>query len=169
MDEINNYHRLVTIVILLLFNCSVKAQDLNRQMFSSQGKSIVLKSGTFVSQSIGQQSMFGSFGNESFIMQQGFQHSSKSLYVKAVFFESISTLVYPNPVVDIVNFKFSSEVKGLIKMSILNFAGTQVYRGEKYAMGNILSVESLAYLPTGVYMVYLSGLNYRYAAKLIKK
>ena len=138
-------------------------------MFSSQGKSIVLKNGTFISQSIGQQSPSGSFSNKIVIVQQGFQQSSKLKFNKIISFDASSTIVYPNPVTDVVNFKFSSEIKGMIKVSILTVSGRQVYRGEKYAIGNILSVESLGYLPSDVYIVYLSALNYNYTAKIIKK
>ena len=165
----NNHRALIMIVILVLLNCSAKAQYLNRQMFSSQGKTIILKNGTFMSQSIGQQSAFGSFSNENIIVQQGFQHSTKSKFNKVSPPESIWTTAYPNPIADNVNFKFSSEIKGMIKISIMTLSGRQVYRGEKYAMGNILSVESLGYLPSGVYVVYLSASNYKYTVKLIKK
>ena len=169
MNVKSNYQALIIIVILILLSCTVEAQELNRQMFSSQGKSIVLKNGLFVSQSIGQQSAFGSFSNEAIIVQQGFQHSTKAKFNKVVPSETIWTTAYPNPIADNVNFKFSSEIKGLIKISILTVSGRQIYRGEKYAVGNILSFESLGYLPSGVYVVYLSASNYKYSAKLIKK
>lgn len=169
MDEINNYYQSAIILILLLLNYSVEAQVLNRQMFSAQGKTIVLKNGTFVSQSIGQLSVFGSLSNSVFTVQQGFQQSAKSKSNKVVPFEAISTVIYPNPITDIVNFKFSSEVTGYIKVSILTAAGRQVYSGEKYVMGNILTIESLGYLSSGVYVVYLAAPNYKYTAKLIKK
>ena len=169
MDWKNNHQGLLMILVLILLNCSAKAQYLNRQMFSSQGKSTVLKSGTFISQSIGQLSPSGSFSNKFVIVQQGFQQSAKSKFNKIISFDASSTIVYPNPVADVVNFKFSSEIKGMIKVSILTVSGRQVYRGEKYAVGNILSVESLGYLPSDVYVVYLSALNYNYTAKIIKK
>ncbi|MFV5685690.1 T9SS type A sorting domain-containing protein [Flavobacterium sp. GB2R13] len=170
MDGKSNYQVLMMTVILLLLNCTVEAQMLNRQMLSSQGNNIVLKNGTFVSQSIGQQSVFGSFSNSDFIVQQGFQHSAKSNFNKVVPLASevISTLVYPTPLVENLNFKFSLEIKGAIKISILNVSGVLVYKGEKYANGTILSIQSLGYLPTGVYVVYLSASNYKYAGKILK-
>ena len=169
MNGKSSYQVQLMIMIMILLSCTVEAQELNRQMFSSQGKSIVLKNGMFVSQSIGQQSAFGSFSNEAIIVQQGFQHSTKAKFNKVVPSKTIWTTAYPNPIADNVNFIFSSEIKGIIKISILTVSGRQVYRGEKYAMGNILSVESLGYLPSDVYIVYLSALNYKYAGKIIKK
>ena len=169
MDLKSKCHCLITIMILILSNWTVKAQDLNRQMFSAQGKSIVLKNGTFVSQSIGQLSVFGSLSTSAFTVQQGFQQSAKSKSTKIISFEAITTVFYPNPIVDNVNFKFSSEIKGMLKISILTVAGKQVYKGEQYAFGNILTINSLGYLPSGVYVVYLAASNYKYTAKLIKK
>ena len=169
MDGESNYQSLIIVLILLLLNCTVEAQVLNRQMFGSQGKSIVLRNGIFVSQSIGQQSLYGSLSNKSVIVQQGFQQSAKSNFYKVFPFAVLSTIIYPNPVTDVVNFKFSSEVTGFIKISILSAAGRQVYSGEKYVMGTILTIESLGYLPAGVYVVYLSSLNYKYTGKIIKK
>jgi hypothetical protein len=155
-------------MILILCNCNVQAQALNRQMFSSQGKSVVLKNGTFVSQSIGQQSVFGSLSNLDFTVQQGFQQSAKSKSTKIISFEAITTVFYPNPIIDNLNFKFSSEIKGMLKIAILTVAGKQVFRGEQYVFGNILTISSLGYLPSGVYVVYLAATNYKYTAKIIK-
>jgi isoprenylcysteine carboxyl methyltransferase (ICMT) family protein YpbQ len=169
MDRESNYQSLIIIMILLLFNCTVEAQVLNRQMFGSQGKSIVLKNGIFVSQSIGQQSIAGSFSNKSLIVQQGFQQSGKSNFSKILSFDVVSTTMYPNPIVDNVNFKFSSDIKGKIKIAILSVAGRLVYSGEQYVMGTVLTIESLGYLPSGVYVVYLSSLKYKYTGKIIKK
>ena len=163
-------HTVFLMAVLLFFlNRAAVAQDLNRQMFSSQGTTVVLENGTFVSQSIGQQSMFGSFSNSAFTIQQGFQHSAKAKYNKAFSYDPISIVVYPNPIADVVNFKFLSEVTGIIKISILSAAGRQVYSGEKGVIGNILTVESLGNLPAGVYLVYLSSLKHKYAGKIIKK
>ena len=169
MNEGTNCQFFIMIMILFLCNCNAQAQYLNRQMFSSQGKSVLLKNGTFVSQSIGQQSVFGSLSNSAFSVQQGFQQSAESKFIKVISLETITTVFYPNPIVDNVNFKFSAEIKGMVKISILTVAGRQAYRGEQLVFGNIMTIGSLGYLPAGVYVVYLAAINYRYTAKIIKK
>ena len=162
------YQFFFIIVVLLLLNRTVEAQMLNRQMLSSQGKSITLPNGTFVSQSIGQQSIFGAFRNTSFMVQQGFQQNGRSKFDRVALLEEVTTIVYPKPVEQILNFKFSSEIKGPVEILILNVAGMLVYKADKYATGAILSIQSLGYLAAGVYVVHLSAANYKYTAKIIK-
>lgn len=168
MNDKQNYETFFITVILLLLNCTVDAQILNRQMLSSQGKSVVLANGTFVSQSIGQQTVFGTSRKPSLIVQQGFQQSVISKFNNVVPIEVITTIVYPSSVEQILNFKFSSEIKGPIEISILNLAGFLVYKENKFATGTILSIQSLGYIATGVYVVNLSTTNYKYTTKIIK-
>lgn len=164
---------LIVIVVLFCFNDPVSAQLLNRQMFSSQGKNVVLKNGLFVSQSIGQQSVFGSFSNSKFIVQQGFQQSSVSkittVIPTALALDAISIQVYPNPVMDILNFKFSSEIKGIIKIAIFDMFGRLLYSGNQNAIGTILTLEGMERFANGVYLVNLTAPNYKYSTKIIKK
>lgn len=158
-------------VTLLLFNYVVEAQVLKRQMIASQGKSLVLKNGIIVSQSVGQQSVIGNFGNENFTVQQGFQQSILSDFSKifSPVFDAVLTQFYPNPVVDDLNFKFSSEIQGPVNVYIYDMAGRLLFRQEKYAVDNVLTIHSLGFLPRGQFVVNLIGAKYTYVAKIIKK
>ena len=159
---------LIISMTFFLKNYVVEAQILNRQMFSSQGKNLVLKNGMVVSQSIGQQSVFGSFSNSTFIVQQGFQQNAVFKLSRAVLSGGVTTTVYPNPFLDVVKFEFSSEIRGPVEVQLFGVSGRVLFRDEKFAMQNIITLESLGYLARGEYLVVLSALNYRYVCKIIK-
>jgi hypothetical protein len=157
-------------LLFCLITHFLSAQILHHQMFSSQGKNSITSNGVYVNHSIGQQSPGGTFNTSSLIVQQGFQQNMLLKYgsIPINSNNAITTVVYPNPFVNEVNFQFSSEVKGPFSISIFDMMGKLILTEEKEALQNILTVESLGHLASGQYIVNLRAQNYNYGTKIIK-
>ena len=153
-------------IILLFVSFWAYGQQMHHQMLSSQGGSNLLTSGVLIKQTIGQQSLIGNFRNTSFIVSQGFQQSNKvATAVPEII--SISTITYPNPIIDKVNFRFSSTVLGPIKITIFDTMGRLIYSKEKIPIDNLLTIDNLSF-SQGEYIVRLSAKNYHYTTNLLK-
>jgi hypothetical protein len=70
------------LVVFLAISSALFSQNLQRQMVSAQGNSIALKNGMYVSQSIGQQSVNGTFQKNKLTISQGYQQSFWNSYIK---------------------------------------------------------------------------------------
>jgi hypothetical protein len=154
-------------IIILLFGFSAFGQKLHHQMLSIQGASVHLSNGASVSQTIGQQSVTGNFRKNNLVMGQGFQQSNLGRSYSHNNQQAIITITYPNPVSDFVNFKFSSEIKGPIKVTIYDMLGRAVFYKEKNAIQNILTIDAI-YLAEGEYFIKLTAQNYNYSTKILK-
>ena len=117
-------------ILLLLITFSGYSQRLHHQMLSSQGTSTHTSSGISVRQTIGQQSPIGNYRNGNIIAGQGFLQSNK-MKIKTPPVISITTITYPNPFIDKVNFRFSSPISGPIKITLFDVMGRLVYNKEK--------------------------------------
>ena len=154
-------------VVVLFFFCSLMyGQKLHHQMLSAQGGVATTSKGVKVSQTIAQQGAIGTSTTKKAIVSQGFQQSkiSNTAIVKN---DAINTLVYPNPVEDIVNFKFSAPVEGKIAVSIFDIHGRLLLYQEKEAEDNILTITNLL-LAAGEYFVKLDGNRYSFATTILK-
>lgn len=155
-------------LIVFFFCCTAMfSQQLHRQTFSAQGKVATTTKGVKVSQSIAQQSVIGTTAKGKAIVAQGFQQSAIYSIAKSTAMNSRITTVYPNPVEDLVNFKFSETVSGPIKISIFDILGRLVLFQEKEAIQNLLTMDNIA-LPVGEYLVKLDGNGYTFSTKILK-
>jgi hypothetical protein len=149
----------------LLFSFS-KAQSLHHQMISSQGgfsfSSIEYK----VLFSVGQQSVIGSTTNV-ISAQQGFQQSNLINIIRQNTI-SISTLVYPNPFIDVVKFSFSKSPGNFINLFVYDLLGRLVYSEVVKNESNLISV-NLYNLSSAEYFVKLTANNYIFSTKIIKQ
>jgi hypothetical protein len=153
--------------ILFFFCCtSLFSQQIQRQTFSAQGKVATTSKGVNVSQSIAQLSVIGSSVRGKVIVAQGFQQSAISSTAKKTFNKTRITAVYPNPVGDLVNIKFSETVSGPISISIFDILGRLVLFQEKEAIQNLLTIDDIA-LPAGEYLVQLYGNEYTFSTKIL--
>ena len=154
-------------VVVLFFFCSLMyGQKLHHQMLSAQGGVATTSKGVKVSQTIAQQGAIGTSATKKAIVSQGFQQSkiSNAAIVKN---DAINTLVYPNPVEDVVNFKFSAPVEGKIAVSIFDIHGRLLLYQEKEAEDTILTITNLL-LAAGEYFVKLDGNRYSFATTILK-
>jgi hypothetical protein len=80
---------------------------------------------------------------------------------------SITTVTYPNPFIDRVNFQFSSPIAGPFKISLFDVMGRLVYYKEKTAINNIVTIDNLSFAQ-GEYFVKLTAKNFTYSTNLLK-
>ena len=156
-----------TIIITLTFQIS-NSQELVREMISSQGNSVLLESGHYVSQTIGQQSITGNYDGQNKVIH-GFQQPYWNYLISnSEVLDSIEISHYPNPVITNLNFIFTNYNDGVTNVLVFDFSGRLV-------MERSLSVESgtaqlnLSSIPSGSYLVYLRNNKLNYYTKIIKK
>ena len=158
---------ILSICIILFYQLS-NSQELKRDMISSQGTSVLLESGHYVTQTVGQQTITGnSYGQNKVI--QGFQQPYWNYLISnSEVLDSIEINHYPNPVITNLNFNFSNYNDGVTNVLVFDFSGRLV-------MERTLKVESgtaqlnLSSIPSGSYLVYLRNNKLNYYTKIIKK
>lgn len=155
-------------LFFIFFGLSVYGQSLHHQMISAQGTSKVLSDGTYISQTIGQQSVIGNYTQEGVTFGQGFQQSVWSKYIKSSVANSITTVTYPNPFISTIHFQFSQPIKETISVALFDIRGKLVYTEDKKASDTILTLE-LPNLASSNYLVRLSTLNYTYYTQILKQ
>ena len=155
-------------ICIILFFQQTYSQELVREMISSQGASVLLDSGHYVSQTIGQQSITGSSYGENKIIQ-GFQQPYwNNLISNSEVLDSIEINHYPNPVITNLNFNFSNYEVGVTNVMVFDFSG-------RLLMERPLRIESgtaklnLSSIPSGSFLVYLRNNKINYYTKIIKK
>lgn len=154
-------------VFVFIFFCSLTyGQKLHHQMLSAQGGVATTFKGVKVSQTIAQQGVIGTSSAKKVILSQGFQQSKIS-NTAILQTDCITTMVYPNPVVESVNFKFSAPVNGKITVSIFDIHGRLLLFQEKEAVDNILTINNLL-LAAGEYFVKLDGNLYSFSTTILK-
>ena len=154
-------------VLILLLAFNVNAQKLHHQMLSAQASSVKTSNGKMVKQTIGQLSVVGNSQNKKIAFSQGFQQSNTRKVAPSSVKSLIVTTLYPNPISDFINFKFSASIKGPIKIAFFDLLGRKVFSTEKEAIQNNISLKDID-LPQGEYIVKLNALNYEYTTKTLK-
>ena len=154
-------------LLFLVLSFNTYSQHLHHQMLSAQGSSNLLTSGILIKQTIGQQSTIGNYKLPSAIVGQGFQQSLISKSLSTTLINEILTTTYPNPFVDQIHFQFSKPVSGLITVTIFDLLGRLVYKDQKEANQNILTIDNLQF-SQNEYLVKLSASNYNYATQIIQ-
>lgn len=152
--------------LLLLITTSGYSQILHHQMFSSQGETARTSNGVVIRQTISQLSAIGNHRNSNFIVGQGFQQSNKMKSTSSSGI-LIKAIAYPNPFIEKVNFKFSSNVEGPIKITIYDVLGRLVFTDEKLPINNILTIDNL-FFAEGEYFAKLKANNFTYSTNLLK-
>jgi hypothetical protein len=147
---------------------SATAQQLHHQMLSSQGTAKNLSNGMYVSQSIGQLSVIGNQTVQGYTYGQGFQQSVWSKYINSNSTSNITTITYPNPFINTVNFQFSQVINDNISIAIYDVRGRLVFTEEKNPTGNILTIE-LPNFASSNYLVKLSSNNYTFFTQILKQ
>jgi hypothetical protein len=154
--------------ILLLFCTTFYGQTLHHEMLSSQGASNTLPNGITVNQTIGQLSVSGTSVSDIDV-QQGFQQSfwSQRMATNDPIAE-VKVMVYPNPFVTLVNFQFSQTIPPTVSILVFDQQGRIVLNVQKTTMSGLTTID-LSTLPDAMYLVHLSGFNFNYYTKIIKR
>ena len=158
--------RVFFILFLVFISKNVVAQQLHHEMISAQGGSVITQNGQLVRYTVGQQSVTGTTSN-GYIVQQGFQQSNwgKILEQNTI---SVTTIAYPNPFVNEINFSFSTSPGEKISAYVFDILGRLVYSEEVKNENNSIKL-NLLQLSTAEYLVKLSSDKFVYSAKIIKK
>lgn len=154
------------VVFLFLFSTIMFGQKLHHHMMAAQGGVVATSQGFKVSQTVAQQGAVGTFSSKSGIVGQGFQQSKISNKAPLPI-DVITTLVYPNPVTDVVNFKLSKSVDGKIAVSFFDANGRLVHFQERELTNNTITITNLM-LSDGQYFVKLEGNNYSFGTAILK-
>lgn len=152
--------------ILFFITLPFYGQVLHHQMLSSQGTSKKIANGYIISQTIGQQSTVGN-SDKNVVAIQGFQQSNWSTIISSNETNQITTLTFPNPFAEVVNFQFSQAIKEEMSISVFDIAGRLVYQQKKQVTNQLLSI-NLSNLPQSEYLVKLQNNTLTYYTKLVK-
>lgn len=152
--------------ILFFITLPFYGQVLHHQMLSSQGTSKKIANGYIISQTIGQQSTIGN-SDKNVVAIQGFQQSNWSTIISSNETNQITTLTFPNPFAEVVNFQFSQPIKEDMSIYVFDIAGRLVYQQKKQVTNQLLSI-NLSNLPQSEYLVKLQSNTLTYYTKLVK-
>ena len=152
---------------VLMFPFLLISQELHHEMISSQGKSVELDSGIYVTQTIGQHSI-ASYSIDNLTVQQGYQQSFWSSLINTNEEFSLDINFYPNPTIDIVNFNFSNLESSELNVLVFDYAG-RVLITTKINIEDYKTKVDLSSLPSGSYLIYLNTNKFNYHTKIIKK
>lgn len=156
------------LIVFLFMNVVVNGQTIiHHQALSSQGKSIKLGNGMYVSQIIGRQNIIGNYAKKEGSYGKVHPKSDGETDLKKKRFPNITTINYPNPFTDKIHFQFSKTIEDIITVRIFDVQGKTVFKQEKQAYNNMLTVE-LSHLPRSNYTIQLSTFNFIYSAKILK-
>jgi hypothetical protein len=154
-------------LLFLLCCLSGYGQKLHHQAVTAQGANVALANKTIVSQSIGQSSSIGYFRTKSVVVGQGYIQSLGFVNFSSPLPNAISVAVFPNPVIDVATFKFSSNLDAMVSINFFDARGRLVYTHKAQVYQNYISV-SLSALSQGVYFVKFETLNTTFSTKLLK-
>jgi hypothetical protein len=152
--------------LFLIFTITFQGQVLHHQMLSSQGLSKKMSDGSIIRQTIGQQSFIGN-SNKNYIIMQGFQQNVWSKSIPTNPLDDIKTMLYPNPFVETIYFKFSKPITETMEVYVFDVLGHLILRQKKKSDNNGLIID-IPNIADGEYIVKLITKNYNYSGKIIR-
>lgn len=155
------------VIIYFMFTLFTFSQEIQREVISSQGQSVELDSGIYVTQTIGQHSV-ASYSIDNLTIQQGYQQSFWNSLINSNEEFNVDITFYPNPTIDYVNFNFSNLESSDLNVLVFDYAG-RVLITTKIDIENYKTKLDLSSLPSGSYLIYLNTNKFNYHTKIIKK
>jgi hypothetical protein len=151
---------------LLTFQCW--AQKLHHQVIASQGINSKISNGMIVSQSVGQvNASIGNYKNSKLIIGQGYIQSFGIAKNAAPVKEVVSMIAFPNPVIDLANFQFSSPIGSVVSFALFDSRGRLVYSKEPELIQNSFAID-LSMVSEGLYFAKITSSNYTFSTKILK-
>ena len=157
----------LVVSIFFMFTLFTFSQEIQREVISSQGESVELDSGIYVTQTIGQHSV-ASYSIDNLTVQQGYQQSFWNSLINSNEEFNVDITFYPNPTIDYVNFNFSNLESSDLNVLVFDYAG-RVLITTKIDIENYKTKLDLSSLPSGSYLIYLNTNKFNYHTKIIKK
>lgn len=156
-------------LLLCLCTFATYAQQVQRSSLGVGGSSGSFQSGDetlYVSSSVGQQSVIGTFSNDALQLRQGFQQPPITVLPIANTSSDIDAVVFPNPVVSLVTIQFKEVLTGPIENTIYDLTGKIIKQDSKEA--SKMYTLDLTTLSTGTYVLVVSQNGREFSKRLIK-
>ena len=135
----------------------------------SIGSSLIESSNFTISQTVGQLSPIGNYNSNGRLLFQGFQQPIiKIIKNNSYSLINTSTVAFPNPFNEKINFKFFNEHPDLLEISIFDINGKLISKFNQKSEGDILKL-NLEGLLDSQYLIMLKSSEYFYSTKIIKK
>lgn len=142
-------------------------QKLHHQVIASQGINTKITNGIIISQSVGQaNAAVGNFKNPKMIIGQGYIQSFGIAKNTSPIQDVVSMLVYPNPIIDTVNFQFSSDIGTTATLYVFDSRGRLVFNQKGEPKQNILT-HDLSLLSEGVYFAKIETSTHTFSTKIM--
>lgn len=163
---LTKFHFLV--VVCAVFSFSLQAQTLRSQTLSAMGTSTASSQliGVFVQQSIGQNSVTGTYNASSLRLSQGFLRGGVALSREIQ--PAFSVIAFPNAFIDKLTFRFTEIHTEEILLQVIDIQGRLVYDTTRKPMNKEIEI-SLPFLASGVYLAHLRSGNKFVYTRIIKK
>jgi len=157
--------KLTLLLWVLLASSIAISQNAKRTSLGMSGSTHKLQD-KYVSASVGQQSVTGTFTNESTTIIQGFQQPLLQVVALPNAQQSLKAVVFPNPMDALLNIQFQEQINEVVSFSIFSITGqlvkTQTNKGIRKTT---LSVADLA---SGNYVLAIEANGQTFTTKLIK-
>lgn len=158
------------IIAMCFVGLALSAQNIQRSTLGSSGDATEITVGDksyYVSQSVGQNSVIGTFSNDNYTIRQGFQQPPIKVEIIRSLDNHLNVVVYPNPVNTYVTVLFSEVLKASINVVLYDISGKVVINeSQNPTRSFIVDMSSLA---SGVYLLDLTSENKKFNARLIKE
>jgi hypothetical protein len=165
-----------SLLAVLLFMLSVQYAEAQagesvflRSSMGNTGSSTLVETtkGVFIlSQSIGQNSVIGTFTNKGYILMQGYQQPLKTLNVESVENSSLNLDIFPNPFTSGFSLAIQERLKEDFEVSVYDLNGRTIFK-RVYKPVNLLEIQ-IENLSSGTYMLMVRTGARIFRAKLIK-
>lgn len=161
-------HKLL--LFFIIFSNVLTAQSLKRQTLGVIGTSTLVNVNTksyFLQQSIGQNSVIGSFETANIRLQQGFIQPLQAIFFKEDNTNELEVIVYPNPFVDGVVVIINDALQEQIAMYLFDVQGRLLVQNN-YETSNQLVIP-LDFLSQGAYFLRLQSGQKQKTVQLLKR
>ncbi|SDW85206.1 Por secretion system C-terminal sorting domain-containing protein [Lutibacter oricola] len=156
--------------IFFVFTCTIICQGQGSILSStigSNGTSKIINSNNesyYVSQSIDQTSVIGTFTKNGYTIRQGFQQPKYNIGSSNNF--NLNATVYPNPFNHSVNISFTDTITDSINITITDMSG-RTLKSIKHKASQKIELH-LEYLSSGIYILKVTTKNKQLITNLLK-
>jgi len=164
------YMKQLYFTFFLLISSMLFAQNVQRSVLASSGNSVQIttKNNTYyVSQTIGQKGVIGTYQNKGYEVRQGFQQPITLAKIANQNNLELNATVYPNPIEERVNITVVENLATKLNITVYNVLGERLYNTNKDYSGKF-SLD-MTFLSAGNYFLKLSANGKNQTYKLIKK
>lgn len=158
------------LLVLIIFSNVLTAQSLKRQTLGIVGTSALVNVSSksyFLQQSIGQNSVIGSFETDNIRLQQGFIQPLKAIFFKEGNPNELEVIVYPNPFVNGIVVTINDALEEQTAMYLFDIQGRLLVQN-KYEASNQLVIP-LEFLSQGAYFLRLQSGQKQQTVQLLKR